>query len=252
MTRKAIRDRQKPAEVADETESLYQELLHWFYEKANRERAQKVARRLEAALAARPDVADSIRGEEIRSLLAELRGDLTEAIRSRESEIRKIFELHSLARDTPGWDYVRRQYDYGDVSDRLDLLAALYADQGDLDRAIATLQESKQFSEAHQIPFDGQDLLDEFTDAQRTPVEGVQQSAVPRGVIDEAVRAAYLQGRTSADEILVDDEEGRRFVEEVKRRLPPDVQIPVKEIKRRLLTLRRRGEARGGLPRLRS
>src|SRR5262245_48245852 len=90
---KVPRIRRKPADRTGDVETLHLELLHWFYEKADRKRAEPIARRLEAVLAERPDVAGSIRGEEICSLLAELRGDLTEAIRSRESEIRKILEL---------------------------------------------------------------------------------------------------------------------------------------------------------------
>ena len=91
-----------------------------------------------------------------------MRGDLAEAVRRRESEIGKIRQLHSLVEDKPGRDYVFRQYDYSDLSDRLDILATLYAEQGDLDRAVDLLHESKQFCESHQIPFDGQDLLDEY------------------------------------------------------------------------------------------
>ena len=60
-----------------------------------------------------------------------------------------------------------RQYDYSDLSDRLDILASLYAERGDLDRAVDLLQESKRFCESHQIPFDGQDLLDEYEQARR-------------------------------------------------------------------------------------
>jgi hypothetical protein len=249
MTNKVSNNRQKAIPGEDETETLYHELLRWFYEKENRERAREVAARLEAALAGRPDVAASIRGEEIRSLLAELRGDLAGAVRSRESEIRKILELHSLAVNTPGWDYVLRQYDFSDVSDRLDLLATLQAEQGDLERAIATLQESKGFCEAHQVPFDGQDLLEEYEQARKEAADRGAETAVPREVLDRAIRAAYRQFGISADEILVDDEVGRRFAEDVNRRLPGEVRASVKEIKRRLLTLRRRGARRGGLAR---
>jgi tetratricopeptide (TPR) repeat protein len=244
------RDRDGTSAVTDEVEDLYLELLRAFYEDGDRDRAQQVARRLETVLEDRRDVADSIRGEEIRSLLAELRGDLTEAIRSREGEIRKILEMYSLARDTPGWAYVLRRYDYCDVSDRLDLLAILYADQGDLDRAVATLRESKQFSESHRVPFDGQDLLDEF-EKEREAGGAVPPSTVPREVIDKAILSAYANLGTPSDEILVDDETGRRFAEEVNRILGGGANVPIGEIKRRLLVLRRRGGTRGGLPRLR-
>jgi hypothetical protein len=149
-------------ESQDELELLYLKLLKVFYEKPNYKQASAVAEELEKVAAARPGFQDSIKGEEVRSLLAEVRGDLNSAARSREAEIRKILELHALSANTPGWPHVLRQYDYSDISDRLDLLAALYDKQGDEDRAIATLQESKQWCQSHQIAFDGQDLLDEL------------------------------------------------------------------------------------------
>ncbi len=163
MTRKVPRNRNGACQVTDEIEALYHELLGAFYEDADDERARPIISRLEAALKDRPEFPDSIRGEEIHSIIAELQGDLAEAVRYREREIRKIHELHRLAEGTPGWDYVLRQYDPSDLSDRLDLLAILYANQGDFQRAIATLQESKQYCESHRIAFDGQDCLDDFT-----------------------------------------------------------------------------------------
>ncbi|HEV3258018.1 MAG TPA: hypothetical protein VG013_14130 [Gemmataceae bacterium] len=251
MTNKARHNRREPVPGADGIEALYVELLHLFYEEGNREQAQKVASRLEDTLAARTDFAGSIRAEEIRSLLAELRGDLAEAIHSREAEIRKILELHVLAVKTPSWQHVVRLYDFSDVSDRLDLLAILYDEQGNLDRARATLQESKEFCESHHIPFDGQDLLDEFEQGPRGVDKHVGGRNSPRARIDDAVRAAYRQFRTSADEIVVNDAKARTFAEDVNRRLSGDFQLSMQEVRRRLLALRRRGEAHGGLPRLR-
>jgi hypothetical protein len=248
MTSKARRAPRKAIDGAEDVEALYLEFLRFFYQAGDREQAAKIAPRLEEALRSQPDVSRSIRGEEVRSLLAELRGDLVEAIRCRESEIRKILELHGLALNRPAWAYVVRQYDYGDVSDRLDLLAGLYAEQGDLEWAIKVLEESKQFCEAHNIPFDGQDLLDQFAQARVAANEGPQPA--PES-IDEAIKAAYLRLETPADELLIDDQLGRRFAEEVNRCLSPRASIPIKDVKRRLLALRRRGEAAGGLPRLR-
>jgi DNA polymerase III delta prime subunit len=165
MTRKTPDNHSASSPATDSIEALHHDLLGAFYEDQDEARARSIATRLEAALKDRPDVADSIRGDEIRSIIAEVKGDLGEAIRSREREIQRIEELHRLARDIPGRDYVFRQYDYSDLSDRLDLLAILYSEQGDLERAISTLQESRRLCESHQIDFDGQDLLDEFIQA---------------------------------------------------------------------------------------
>ena len=145
-----------------EVDLLCQELVRQFYEKANRPRAETIAARLQVELSMWPEFAESIRGEEISSVIAELHGDYATAIASREAEIRKILELHTLAMNTPSWAYVSRQYDFSDVSDRLDLLATLYDRRGDTQRALAILRESKSYCANHNIPFDGQDLLDEI------------------------------------------------------------------------------------------
>ena len=180
MSTTANRNGTKPPPAARKFESLYLSLVKLFYEKNDRKQTEKVALRLEKLLAASPEYSSSIRGEEIRSLIAEFRGDFAEAARSREAEIRKILELHALAASTESWEYVARQYDFSDVSDRLDLLAMVYDAQGELDRAISTLVESKHYCESHRIPFDAQDLLDELGQARagatgRTRVRTVSQ-----------------------------------------------------------------------------
>lgn len=153
-------------------ESLYLDLLRSFYGDGDRKKARQIAARLSKALVASPEFNDSIRAEEVRSLIAELHGDLVAAIKSREAEIRKIFELHSLAINTPNWQHVFKLYDFSDISDRLDLLAILYDGAGDLDRAILTLRESKQFCEAHKVPFDGQEILEELEASRETSANG--------------------------------------------------------------------------------
>ena len=154
-----------PAEV----DRLYVELVKQFYDRRQLAKARAVAVRLERILTASAEIADSIRGEEIRSLIAELQGDYAGAIHAREAEIRKILELHALAANSPMWDTVAKQYDHGDVSDRLDLLAMLYDRSGDTMRALAVLRESQRYCASHRIPFDGQDLFDELTRAQAKP-----------------------------------------------------------------------------------
>jgi truncated hemoglobin YjbI len=70
-----------------------------------------------------------------------------------------------------------------------------------------------------------------------------------RELLDKKIREVYGEFGSSADEIVVDDEISRRFTEAVKRVLAGNAGVNVKEVKKRLLNLRRRGEARGGLPR---
>jgi hypothetical protein len=236
--------------VKENIEDLYLRLLQAFYKDEDRDAAHEIGKHLEVELASRPDFAESIRGNEVRSLLAELSGDLTSAIQWREGEIRKIFELHILAQGTAGWAYVQKQYDYSDIGDRLDLLANLYAQTGNYRRAVGVLEESKNFCASHQIPFDGADLLEEFTTLIQKTSTDEESSRVDQRLLDVAIIETYKTLNTSVDQILIDDQKSRRFHEEVSRRLPEGMEVSAISAKKRLVNLRRRGQDRGGLPRL--
>jgi hypothetical protein len=169
LTSKAPPTRRNFPSAGDEIDYLYHKLLYWLYDRDERSKALAFCGRLEQLLDKESGEQATIRAEECRSLICESRGDLPGAIRSRENEIRLIERLHALTRGTPSWATIRRDYDYGDLSDRLDLLAVLYHDSGRLDRAIGTLRESKRLCAAHRIPFDGQDLLDEYLSEAKAP-----------------------------------------------------------------------------------
>jgi DNA polymerase III delta prime subunit len=232
-------------------DSLYYDFVKHYYENDDRESAAPLVSRLETLLADSPDYSNTIRGEEIRSLIAQFRGNLSEAIQNREAEIRKILELHALTVNTPSWEYISRKYGFHDVSDRLDLLAILYDEQGELDRAIAVLLESKQYCESHNIPFDATDLLEELEHIRTSRVIPLTHRNGSRDELDDVIRRVYLEFNTVADEIVVVEKLSRKFTQQVNRLLSEKMIVSVQDIKRRLLALRRRGEARGGLPRLR-
>ena len=162
MPSKAPPSRRTFASAEDEIDYLYHKLLYWLYDRGQPRKALAFCDRLEQLLDREIAEHGTVRNEECRSLIREAQGDLPGAIRHRENEVRLIKRLHTIARGTPSWEYVQRQYDYRDLSDRLDLLAILYHDSGDLDRAIHTLRESKRLCEAHGIRFDGRALLDEY------------------------------------------------------------------------------------------
>ncbi|MBO0698428.1 MAG: hypothetical protein J2P46_08545 [Zavarzinella sp.] len=195
MASRVQRNGRTPRAGDDGVEALYHEFLDAFYRNGNRERALALAPRLEAAVLAAPAAGESIRAEEIRSLIAELNGDFVAAARSREAEIRKILELHTLAVNTPNWPAVSRQYDFTDVSDRLDLLAVLYDRQGDTDWAVAVLHESRRYCEAHGVPFDGADILNELERARR-PAKRAAGARKRSPAIPAAKRATARRTKT--------------------------------------------------------
>ncbi|MGA7501412.1 MAG: hypothetical protein WBX00_32160, partial [Isosphaeraceae bacterium] len=79
MNRKKTDQPFDSSKLTEEVETLYASLIDAFYDRGDRERARQIATELQLTLNNRPDVADSIRGEEIRSLIAELNGNLQEA-----------------------------------------------------------------------------------------------------------------------------------------------------------------------------
>ena len=157
----------KAASGRDEIHRLYLELLYRFYEKEDRKKASRVAARLERALGQSRE--KSIRMEECRSLIAEVRGDVGAAIKHREREISLIKKLHRISVGKPGEAYVFREYSHADLSDRLDLLAILLHDAGRIDRAIDVLEESQRLCKEHGLKFAGKDLLRDFVKERRGP-----------------------------------------------------------------------------------
>ena len=162
MKTEAIRTQRKFHGAWDEIGYLRIKILDWFYGRENRRKALPFCARLEALLERTPNAHEAILGEECWSLICEVRGDLAGAIAYREREIGLIKRLHRISVNTPGRDIVLREYDYSDWSDRLDLLAILYRDAGDLAKAIRVLKESRRLCRRHGIPFDGKNLLRDY------------------------------------------------------------------------------------------
>ena len=146
----------------DEIDYLYHKLLHWLYARGDRRRALLFAQRLERLLKRCGASKEAIFAEECGALICEARRDWVRAIRHRENEIQLIRRLHDITLKTPNRDLILGRYGWNDLSDRLDLLAALYRECGDLDRAIHALRDSQRLCAKHGIPFDGQDMLDEY------------------------------------------------------------------------------------------
>lgn len=161
--------RRRFAGAWDEIEYLYDKLLFWFHQRENPGKAVRYGERLSRLLSKADPKHEAILGEECWSLIHEARGDLTKAIEFRENEIRLMRRLHELVRDTPGEATAMEGRGHEDLSDRLDLLAALYHANGELDRAIGVLKESRAICARHGIRFDGGDLLADYLREKRTP-----------------------------------------------------------------------------------
>ena len=67
--------------------------------------------------------------------------------------------------------------------------------------------------------------------------------------LDSAIAAVYEQVGETVDGILTDPAKAVEFARAVNRKLPKDCAAGESEILQRMLTLRKRGEKAGGLPR---
>jgi hypothetical protein len=171
VIRKLTTDKRKSVDASGEVGRLYDRVVDWLYERQNSQHARGYARRLRRMVEESDPKAESIFTQECLSLAHEAEGDLEQAIRHRENEIRLIFRLHEFAQgqDATHADFLFGQYSYEDLRDRLHLLAALYHASGKLDKAIRILQESKVLCEKHGIEFDWEDVLQEYLTEQQNP-----------------------------------------------------------------------------------
>lgn len=145
-----------------EIRDFYHRLLSHLYKNEDTRRARLVANRLEPLLATADPNGEAIFGEECRSLIHEARGNLRQAIKHRQNEIRLIRRLHEISRDKTYEQVATQGYTYDDLADRLNLLAALYHDSGSIGQAIRTLEQSRQFCAEHGIRFGASDVLKEY------------------------------------------------------------------------------------------
>lgn len=159
-----------------EVDYLYHKVLYWLYERQSVQKARPYAERLERLLSKLDPHHEAILGEECWSLVYETKRDLRRAIEHRENEIRLMRRLHEISPQPIDRSVLLEGRRYDDLRDRLDLLASLYHENGDLQRAIAILHESKQLCAKHRLRFDGRGMLKEYlaeAGAKSTDANGV-------------------------------------------------------------------------------
>jgi tetratricopeptide (TPR) repeat protein len=151
--------------VWHEIRDLYYKVLELVYEKEDRTKALAPALRLLRLLDKHDPNAEAMLGMSGRWLVAELDGDIEEAVRWREKEI-------SLLRDRIATGLLETgALEADEFSDRLDLLALNYLHLKRYDDALAVLAESEAFCKNHNIPFDGKDIRADVKRAMRRKVK---------------------------------------------------------------------------------
>jgi hypothetical protein len=146
----------------DEIGYLSGQMLYWFYQRNDRRRAARFSERLRGLLAAHDRNCEAILGASARAIVAEVAGDLWTAIQTRERELELIaaWQNATVPPET--------KYDPADVSDRMDLLAGLYWESGELEKAEALLLKSQRYCADLKIAFDGKKMLNELRREKRS------------------------------------------------------------------------------------
>jgi len=140
---------------------LYHQVLDLFYVKQDRDKALGPALRLLRLLDKHDPNAEALLGMSGRWLVAELDGDIAEAVRWREREIAALRDQIAKGLLETG------AFTADEFSDRLDLLASNYLDLKRYDDALAALAESEAFCKGHGIPFDGKEIRADVKRAMR-------------------------------------------------------------------------------------
>jgi tetratricopeptide (TPR) repeat protein len=174
MKAKPPPERRKFAGIWDEIDYLRHKLLYWLYQRADLERARPHAEQLERLLPKADPTHGAILGEECWSLVCEAKGDFQGAIKHRKKEIRLIRRLQRIAHGAPEEAALLEGYGFSDLSDRLDLLATLYHDSGQLEKAIGILKQSKKLCLEHRVKFDAEDVLREYMEERKNPAQYVE------------------------------------------------------------------------------
>jgi hypothetical protein len=168
MKPKSPTGRRESPQAAKRRGRLYDRLVYWLYERGDARRARPFADRLGRLLAAAGPETGAIFAEECRALVHETWGNWAKAVEHRQNEIRLIRRLRRLARKMADADAVFRQYSYADLRDRLDLLAMLEHDGGNLDKAIRILKASEKMCKKHGLDFPEEDTLREYREERRS------------------------------------------------------------------------------------
>src|SRR5258707_9827365 len=104
-----------------------------------------------------------------------------------------------------------------DLSDRLDLLAMLYRDSGNLSKAISALEESKRLCDEHGVKFDGYDILEEYMkDANVDYLPGVEVSENGKYLVTLLPPSKYASTTTIKDVVAIGISTPRARIEHMK------------------------------------
>jgi hypothetical protein len=135
-----------------EIDDLFHTVLDLYYGDEEPAKAAPFAMRLLRLLDKHDPRAETLLGMSGRWLVAEMDGDLDEAIAFREKEL-AVLRKH-IAKGILSTAGLQPD----EFNDRLELLASNYLDAGRHADALAVLDESEAFCSEHGIPFEGQAL----------------------------------------------------------------------------------------------
>jgi hypothetical protein len=159
MTSNTNNDRRRRVSLWRRAVYLIEKLRYWLHQRSEPKRAPRFAEELAPLLEEIDAAQESIIGPEGRSLICEATGDVERAIFHRELEVQYIQRLHESFRESPHPSGALIGYDYADLRDRYGRLARLHRQAGDIEKAVAALEASRNLCAKHHVEFTDANVL---------------------------------------------------------------------------------------------
>jgi hypothetical protein len=134
--------------------ALADKLAHSLRFDWNEARVQRHSKQLAGMLEAADWDGESIIGQGCRSLIAEADGNIPLAIKHRRKEMDMIRELHEAVRGTSYEEVAIRGLGPKKLQETMLTLSRLYLDNGEVTRALQTLEHVRSYSEKKGISLD--------------------------------------------------------------------------------------------------
>ena len=143
-------NRRKFVHAWDEIDYLYMKAAYWAHHRDQRRRAVRFLPRLKRLISRNDPKHEALLGLECMALIADVEGDLDCEIEWTKRLINRIqhgFKIMSKKQLGRSW---------ADVRDELEILSCLYVENGQMDRAMATVKKCEILCKKHKIPFDAE------------------------------------------------------------------------------------------------
>jgi tetratricopeptide (TPR) repeat protein len=135
----------------DEIKYLNEKMDYWFTYRQDKEKAKQFYEKLKKIVLENDEQKESILGVDSLLMLARFEGNIEKEIYYNKLSINLVTKLLNLGEAVD-------PYTWEDVLDSMELLATLYEENGQRDKALAIVEECFELSKKHNLHFDEEGL----------------------------------------------------------------------------------------------